>query len=149
MDNISRRDKRFKKGFTLIEVMIAVMIISIVIAALLKIKADNVNLFSTLKYQVETNQYLSLLMQSNYGFEDKDITLDKLVNDFDVEHDLRTELKRTKVKLIYQEMQKIDTGSFEDDTQDNENSNSAIFEIGRSIIKTDKSSSSLLRLRIK
>lgn len=149
MDNFPQKNNRFKKGFTLIEVMIAVMIISIVIAALLKIKADNVNLFSSLKSQVQTNQYLSLLMQSDYGFEDKDITLDKLANDFDVEHDLRTELKRTKVKLIYQEMQKIDTSSFENDTQGSENTNSAIFEIGRTIIKTKKSSSSLLRLRIK
>jgi len=143
-----------KKAFTLIEVMVAVVIISVVIMTLLKINANDVFLFSKFKAQTKTNEYLSLLIGTNYGFLNEDVTLDKLVPNFDLEYDLRQKLKNTKVQLIYQELQKIDTGSFggTDTTQDMEDStssSSAIYETGKTILKTKKASSTLLRIQLK
>ena len=147
-----------KKAFTLIEVMVSVMIISVVIMALLKMNANNVHIFSQVKNQIKPNQYISLLDGTKYGFINEDITLDKLVSNFDLDDDLRRKLKNTKVNIVYQELQKIDTSEFDDSnaTQDNspeftdeKKSSGTIYEIGKTILKTSKSSSALLRIRIK
>jgi len=142
-----------KKAFTLIEVMVAVVIISVVIMALLKMNANSVYLFSQFRNQTTTNQYLSLLTGTNYGFLNEDVSLDKLVPDFDVEYDLRQKLKNTKVKIIYQELQQIDTNddtNIQNDTADTKKSSSGtIYEIGKTILKNEKASSALVRIRVK
>ena len=82
--------KSYKRGFTLIEVMVAVMIISIVIMGLLQMYSNNTHIFSAIKKQIKTNQYVSFLVSSDdYGFENKDIYLYDLVKDFDFESDLK------------------------------------------------------------
>lgn len=50
-----------RKAFTLIEVMVAVLIVSVVIAALLKMFADSVNILDLFKKQNASEQYLSFL----------------------------------------------------------------------------------------
>ncbi len=136
-----------KNAFTLIEVMIAVVIISVVITALLEMFANNTHTFLSLKKQTKVNQYSSLLIaNNNYGFENKDIYLDDLVEDFDVDDNLRRKLKTMKVKLIYQELELIDMQ--EQESSAGEVVSSIVFEVGRTILKTQDSSVSLFRLRV-
>ena len=138
-----------RRAFTLIEVMVSVMIISVVIMALLQMNANNTHIFSATKKQLKTNQYLSFLIANkDYGFEDKNIYLDDLIQDFEVENDLRRELKRIKVAIVYQELESIDLSEDMNDTQESSNS-VIVLEIGKSVLKTKDDSSSMMRLRIK
>lgn len=132
-------------AFTLIEVMVAVLIISVVIMALLQMKGNSSHIFLELKKRVEINQYSTFIIANdNYGFE-KDVTsLDKILDEFDLSNDLRRELKRVKVEVIYQELKQIDISEYSDVNI----SSSVIFEMGKTILKTDKSSVSLLRFRL-
>ncbi len=150
-----------RDGFTLIEVIISVVIISTVIMALLQMYANNIHIFSTLNKKTQINQYSSFFISNpDIGLESDKHTLYDLVDDFDLENDLRRELKNIKVEVIYQELEKIDMADYdgsedknEDDTledeENKENSNSGmVFEIGKSILKVDESSVALLRLKL-
>lgn len=143
-----------RKGFTLIEVMVAVVIISVVIMALIKLFANNSHIFSTLSDKSKNNQYLSFLVSpTNYGFDDKETTLYTLVEEFDIQSELKRELKSIKVKLLYQELESIDMSESEsesetqeDDTEKEANSN-MVFEIGKTVLKVDETSVSMLRIK--
>ena len=138
-----------KDAFTLIEVMVAVMIISVVIMALIQMYANNTHIFSSMKKQTKINQYSSLLISNdNYGFENKNIDLHDLVDDFDLEYKLRRELKGTKAKILYQELETLDM-SEQDSDEEIEASSGMVLEIGKSIIQTQESSTALLRFRIR
>ena len=138
-----------KDAFTLIEVMVAVMIISVVIMALIQMYANNTHIFSSMKKQTKINQYSSLLISNdNYGFENKNIDLHDLVDDFDLEYKLRRELKETKIKLVYQELETLDM-SEQDSDEEIEATSGMVLEIGKSIIQTQESSTALLRFRIR
>ena len=127
-------------GFTLIEVMVAVMIISVVIMALLEMYANNTYIFSTTKKQIKANQYASVLMANDkYGFEDANLHLDDLLDDFDMRNKLRRKLKEVKVKVIYKELEQMEDGEGENTT--------VVLTIGKTIIKADESSSFMLRLK--
>lgn len=127
-----------RDGFTLIEVMVSVMIISVVIMALIKMYANNTHIYTTLKLQTDTNQYSSFLISNDdYGFENSEVRLNDLLGEFDLNDDLRRKLKMIKVKLIYQELQQI---------EDDEETSSVILTIGKTTIKTQNSSTSFLRL---
>ena len=151
--------KRAKRAFTLIEVMVAVMIISVVILALLQMFANNTHIFSQLTKQAKINQYASLfLANSDFGFETISVYLDDLVSDFKVNDALISELKNSKVEIVYQKIEQIDMSEYDDKNREKEklelskenktvNSN-MIFEIGKTVLKTDKSSIALLRLRL-
>ena len=139
--------------------MVAVMIISVVILALLQMFANNTHIFSQLTKQAKINQYASLfLANSDYGFETKSVYLDDLVSDFKVNDALISELKNSKVEIVYQKIEQIDMSEYDDKNREKEklelskenktvNSN-MIFEIGKTVLKTDKSSIALLRLRL-
>jgi len=102
-----------------------------------------------MKQQTKINQYSSFLISNeNYGFENKNIYLDALVRDFNLENDLRRELKEIKIKMIYKELESIDIGD-QDDGKDIEASSGLAFEIGKSFMQTDSASTALLRFRIK
>lgn len=146
-----------RHAFTLIEVMVAVMIISVVIMALLQLFANNTHIFSSLDKKAQTNQYLSFLVSnSDYGFEDKRGTLYDYVSDFDLQDDLRRQLKDIKAELVYQERETIDMKDFSSEessmqtqSEDAKETNSdMVFEIGSSVIKLEESSGTLLRLRL-
>jgi prepilin-type N-terminal cleavage/methylation domain-containing protein len=127
-------------GFTLIEVMVAVMIISVVIMALLEMYANNTYIFSTTKKQTKANQYASVLIANDkYGFEDANLHLDDLLDDFDMRNKLRRKLKELKVKVIYKELEQIEDGEGENAT--------VVLTIGKTIIKADESSTFMLRLK--
>lgn len=135
-----------RKAFTLLEVMVAVLIISIVIMALLQMRGHSAHIFSALNQKQEINQYLSFLVSSkDYGFEKDTITAESLVKEFDLDRNLRQNLKNIKINLIYQELASIDL-----DENDDENlSSGMIFETGKTILKTDRSSVSLPRIRLR
>lgn len=146
-----------KSAFTLIEVMVAVMIVSVVIAALIQMRGDTSNKFIGIKKMMQTNQYNSFLLSQSdkYGFEESNIDLYRLVDDFDLESDLRRRLKSIKLKVDYEELDTIDTAEFDDSAKPSEDGEEVqtdttgiVFEIGKSILKADNFSTSLMRVRI-
>ena len=141
-----------KDGFTLIEVMIAVVIISTVIMALLEMFANNIHIFSSLTKKTKVNQYSSFFISNpEVGLEKEDaLTLYDLVDDFDIEDELRRELKEKKIKIIYQELETIDMNNFDEDSieeEEKEVNSNMVFEIGKSILKVNGSSVAVLRLQ--
>lgn len=150
-----------RKGFTLIEVMIAVVIISTVILALLQMYSNNTHIFSLLNKKININQYATLFLANpKIGFTRDEVRIYDLVDGFDIEDDLRRELKEMKATILYQEMQRIDLADFEenDTMQEDENegedekeevSSTMVFEIGKSILQVEGSSIGYLRLQLK
>ena len=138
-----------RDAFTLIEVMVAVMRISVVIMALMQMYANNTHIFTSMKQQTKINQYSSFLISNeNYGFNDKNIYLHALVRDFDLENDLRRELKDIKIRMLYKKLETIDISEQSND-EDIEASSGLVLEIGESIIQTDDGSTALIRFQIR
>ena len=142
-----------RSAFTLIEVMVAVMIVSVVIAALLQMRGNTTHKFFGIKEMMKTNQYNSFLLShgEKYGFEKSRIDMYGLVDNFDLESDLRRKLKAIKVELDYEELSVIDTSEYEDNTDDDAEitgSSGIIFEIGKTMLKTEEFSGSLIRIKI-
>ncbi len=133
-----------RTAFTLIEVMIAVVIISVVIMALIQMFANNNHTFHILKEQTKVNQYASLLIANDiYGFENKTIYLDDLVSDFRISDELRRKLKNVKTQVLYKKLETLDMKE-----EDSEGSSSLVFEVGQSVLKMDDTSVSLFRLQL-
>jgi len=85
------------------------MIVAVVIGALYKLRGDTNHLFT----QVEKKQqqsYLStfLLWNRGYGLESVTTSLYSLVDTFDIDDDLRRELKSKKVKIAYKKIERIE-----------------------------------------
>ena len=90
-----------KKSFSLMEVIIAVMILSVVMIALLQIKTENIFLISKTNERVKLNEYVQLSIDlkkiNEENSENIEFFLDKkypFVND-----DIRKELKEIKVDI--------------------------------------------------
>ena len=90
-----------KKSFSLMEVIIAVMILSVVMVALLQIKTENIFLISKTNERVKLNEYVQLSIDlkkiNEENSENIEFFLDKkypFVND-----DIRKELKGIKVDI--------------------------------------------------
>ena len=150
-----------RRAFTLIEVMVAVMIISVVIAALIQMSGNSSYTFSKIKTDSKIGQYASFLINSKkYGFKDNTISLDKLTNEFRVDSDLRKRLTSQKAKIIYTKLESIDMSKFDaeeselDDLGDGSGdqqqqvNSSIVFEIGKTTLQMNNISTSLLRLRL-
>jgi len=151
------KKRAFRGGFTLIEVMVAVMIVSVVIAALLEMRGNTTQKFFTIKKMLVTNQYNSFLLNvgEKYGFERSSLTLYGLVDDFDLESDLRRRLKSIKVSIDYEELSVIDTNEYtssQEDSQENMQGESGatgiIFEIGKTVLEGENMKGSLIRVRV-
>ena len=145
LESVWDMHKRYlqRDAFSLIEVMIAVIIISVVIMALLQMQGNNMHMFSAFSKKNRVNQYGSFFIANeDYGHENKTLFLDDLLSEFELEDELRRELKKTKVEILYQEINSIGGDIEEIDS-------GRRFEIGKSILKTSDSSSSYLRLRVK
>ena len=136
---------RSKNAFTLIEVMVAVLIISVVIMALLEMQGNSAHMFSRFSSQLKINQYASFFISNEkYGFEKESVNLDDLLSDFKLEDDLRRDLKNIKVKLVYEKSEQLDMSESDDENV----SSGMIFEIGRTILNINDSSTALVRFRI-
>ncbi len=134
-----------KKAFTLIEVMVAVMIISVVIMALLEMQGNASHMFLRFDKQLKISQHASFFLSNkDYGFDKKSIDLDDLLSDFSVEDELRRELKNIKVKIDYKKTEVFDMSESDDD----EASSGLVLEIGKTILKVDDSSATFMRFRL-
>ena len=132
-----------RSGFTLIEVMVSVMIVSVVIAALLQMQGNTSTLFETLKEQNSADNYATLLLWNDkYGFENEHLNLFRLVDDFDLDDEMRRKLKGTDITLAYDKIKTIDL------SEGNATNAQTVFEIGKTTLKLNKMTTSLLRLRL-
>jgi prepilin-type N-terminal cleavage/methylation domain-containing protein len=151
-----------KSAFTLIEVMIAVVIISTVIMALIQMYANNIHIFSSLKAKTDITQYGSSLLENpEIGFEKKETNLYALLDGFDVADDLRHHIKDVKVKVVYQEFQTIDLSEFNGDEEQNnttedgsipteeQTGTNMLLEIGKTTLKFDDGATSIMRIQLK
>ncbi len=89
-----------RRAFTLLEVMIAVMIVTVVIAALLELQSNTTYLFGRLGEQRKADMMMSLLIGSRYsGVENDGLTMDRSVERFFISDELRQELKQIKAEI--------------------------------------------------
>ena len=121
------------------------MIISVVILAMVKMYSNNTFLFSAYKKHAQINQYASFLIgNKEYGYENKNITLYDLTNEFDMEDDLRRKLKATKAELSYKVVKNIDLSE-----DSNESAPQMSLEIGETVLRVQKNSVALMRLQLR
>ena len=140
-----------RRGFTLLEVMIAVMIISLVIGVLLQLYSNNTRLFSSMRGHSELCMRSSLLIgNQNYGYENETVTLDRLVQDFDIDDDLRQKLKKYKVHISYTQVKSLDQESeqLHESVQYQDGLKETSMEIGRSSFEMDEFQTAYLRLKL-
>jgi len=149
-----------RKAFTLVEVLIAVVIISIVIAAQLQLFSNNGKLFERMRTKIDNALLLTLILgDDTVGFEDSKLFLDELVKPFNVDDALRQRLKAQNSELFYQEVKRIEAGDVAeqgDDTVSDEEAvqneekgqNSAALIIGKSILRSKGGSSAVLRIEL-
>lgn len=140
-----------RSAFTLMEVMVAVVIVSVVIAALLQMQGNTTHKFFGIKEMMKTNQYSSFLLSvsDKYGFDSSKIDMKRLVDEFELESDLRRRLKSMKVEINYEELTTIDTSELDESSDSDETSNSSlVFEIGRTSLKTKEFTTHLIRVKI-
>ncbi|MBD3797678.1 MAG: prepilin-type N-terminal cleavage/methylation domain-containing protein [Campylobacterales bacterium] len=127
-----------KKAFTLLEVMVAVLIVSVVIAAIFQVKGDaNTKLF-WVQERIKKAQYNTFFLGNTekYGFEKSNVSLYELVSDFELEDDLRRELKALKINIDYDELEGIETPM------------GSVFEIGKTKLNAKEFDQSILRVRL-
>ena len=105
-----------RKAFTLIEVMVAVIIISIVIASLLQLFSNNTRFFNKLGQKIDLSMQATLLFDNGtVGFEKEGLMLDELLKDFNPDDELRRKLKEMKAKVDYHTVMRLDEGSLSDE----------------------------------
>lgn len=154
----TRRRSGCSGGFTLIEVMVAVMIISVVIASLLQLFSNNNTLFNNVQKQVgSTMQSTLLLGNREIGFEKESVMLDDLVKTFDIDDTLRRSLKSKKAHIVYTEVRTMDLSGMEDTSSELEGEEAIVYEegemaqaleIGRTTLRIGDQSNAFLRLKL-
>jgi prepilin-type N-terminal cleavage/methylation domain-containing protein len=87
-----------KKAFSLMEVIIAVTLLSVVMISLFKIKSNNIFILQKAPQEEKNKEYLSMAIDSKpYNKRNENIYLSRLFNIQD--DDLRKELKQVKIKV--------------------------------------------------
>jgi len=133
---------RTKPAFTLMEVMVAVMIISVVIASILQMRGNSTLMYEKIDQTAKMNQYLSFFIaNSDYGFERKSTNMKNLCDEFALDSELRREFSSIKLNIEYKKLDILDTSEFDESSE-------LVLETGQSIIQTKDASASLIRLRI-
>ena len=91
-----------RRAFTLIEVMVAVMIVSVVIGAIINLRGNTSNLLMQIKKDEKSLQYASFLPWSKEnGIDSARTNLYRLSEDVDIDDELRKKLKASPVKIEY------------------------------------------------
>lgn len=153
---------KMSRGFTLLEVLVAVMIIAVVIGSLIQLFANNASTFASVRQKIlHTNTTSVLLGNEIYGYEKAKTDLAELVKDFNIDNDLRRQLKNVKVEVVYNEVRSIDFGEAAEDIADLESGESGedtliqeaseavtALEIGRTTMRVNDQSSSFLRVKL-
>jgi prepilin-type N-terminal cleavage/methylation domain-containing protein len=149
------------RGFTLLEVLVAVMIIAVVIGSLIQLFANNSNTFASVPQRIlQTNTASLLLGNTSYGYQKDKTDLAELVKDFKIDDDLRRKLKEIKAEIIYSEITTIDFGDASESIAKEASSEtggetlikqaadvSNVLEIGRTTLKIKDQSSSFVRIK--
>ena len=131
-----------RSAFTLLEVMISVMIISVVILALFEMRGNSSSMFLQIDNNSKANQYLSFFIaQPDFGFENKRTTMKNLTAEFEVDLDLRRKLSSTKVDINYLELDSIDMKEYDESSE-------LIFEIGATNVNVENATASLMRIKL-
>lgn len=131
-----------RAAFTLLEVMISVMIISVVILALFEMRANSNLIFFKIEDKSKVNQSLSFFIgQKDFGFENKKTSMKNLITDFELNSELAKEFSDTKVDIKYIELESIDMKDYDE-------GNEMIFEIGSTNIKINERSASFMRIKL-
>ena len=153
---------KLSRGFTLLEVLVAVMIIAVVIGSLIELFANNSSTFTSVHQKIlHTNTTSVLLGNEIYGYEKAKTDLAELVKDFNIDDDLRRQLKNIKVEILYNEVTRIDFGEAAEsiaglDSSENggdtlvQEATDAVtaLEVGRTTLKINDHSSSFLRVKL-
>ncbi len=136
---------RARAAFTLVEVMVSVMIISVVIMALIEMHGNSTHLFTNIKERLHVSFLPSLLIANpDYGYENKTLSADMLTKDFILDDDLRRKLKALNITLSYEQLDSMQAPiSDKNSTVDSQNS---LFYIGKTTLKVENSSVSFLRI---
>jgi hypothetical protein len=117
--------------------MVAVMIVSVVIAALLKLRGDTSHLFMQIQKSQKQNAVGTfLLWNRNYGLDKSETNLYRLVENFDMDDELRRELKKVKVQIQYQRLETIEMDML-------------TFEIGKTELQVDDFDIALKRVTLR
>ena len=137
-----------RAAFTLIEVMVSVMIISIVIAALLQMRGNTSNKLIQLNKMNLNNQYTSFLISvdDKYTKESSHMDMKRLVEEFDLDTDLRKKLSSIPLELSYKKIKTIDMSK--SDNEDNSEQSQIVFEIGQTTMHTKTFTNTLLRVQL-
>ena len=86
-----------KKALSLVEVIVAIILITIVIGTMLEMKTNNIFFLEKFKNSSLYNSYISMVANKDKKQDNKNIYLDKEV-DFD-DDEIRKELKEIKIKV--------------------------------------------------
>lgn len=87
-----------KKSFTLIEVIIAVSLLSVVLLSLFQVRSNNIFILEKTDEKIKDKQYLSMVYDTKgYSKRNENIYLDRYFNIKD--DDLRRKLKEIKIKV--------------------------------------------------
>ncbi|MCW8839077.1 MAG: prepilin-type N-terminal cleavage/methylation domain-containing protein [Thiovulaceae bacterium] len=131
-----------RNAFTLIEVMIAVMIISVVIGAILQMRGNSSFIYEKIEQNSKINQYLSFFISNkDYGLEKKSTTMKNLCEEFELDSELRREFSSVKLNIDYKKSDIIDMSEFDEGSE-------LVIETGRTILNINDSTASLIRIRI-
>ena len=142
-----------RHAFTLIEVMVSVMIISVVIASLLQLFSNNTHLLGGMGKRVDMAMRSTLLLGiGDRGFEGEKTTLDTLAEGFEIDDDLRRRLKTTHLELGYRETMRFgeDMTPQTDRSSAEEEAAAAapVLEVGSTSLKIGDQQTSLVRIRL-
>ncbi len=87
-----------KKAFSLMEVIISIVILSVVMVALLKIKSENISIVSKSEQKIKLNEYILLAVDFKDKIDNKNenISLEKYKFEND---DVKKELRDVKVSI--------------------------------------------------
>ena len=147
-------------GFTLIEVLVAVMIIVVVIGSMLQLFSSNSRFFATMEEKAVGAYHASLLVgTTDVGFENKKVALDTLLLDFKVDDSLRRTLKQIKVDVEYTELMLLDGADFSDAMEEEsaqmgesaevaDKAAETAIEIGRTSFTLNGRTTSFIRLKL-
>lgn len=101
----------FRQAFTLIEVMVAVMIVSVVIAGIITLRGNSSTLLMHMQKEAKEMQYASFLPFSQEdGLQTAKTNLYRLSKEIDMDDDIRRKLKNTPVAIKYNKIRSYDTG---------------------------------------